>query len=328
MHRDSKFNIITEGQKIGIKLTCEKYHISRTIYYRWLKRYKTSGIKGLDNIEKNFIPPNKTKSETTNTVINLIKAHPHYGPRSIKYLLDEVGENISESAVYNIMKRNNLSTKAQRIRFASKKEKRQAISYPSFNQLGSGECWLFWATYYGHFENYGPIYEYTIFDYKSKIACSRLYNALSVSFFEDLLMAAAIPVAQTLNFNTKHLCLFDDSDYIHKHAETFLTNTTVIFQDSGYDITVHLLKNGDDLNQLQELKKIYTHNCLSFLMPYIQKGISFNTLKIQFQKHIREYNLSYKSPYDAAFYSPVEYHVKETHSDPILPLWAYVDRSY
>ncbi|MCC5910086.1 MAG: helix-turn-helix domain containing protein [Clostridiaceae bacterium] len=328
MDRDLKFTIICEGQKFGVSSTCKKYNISRTLYYRWLKRYKTLGIKGLDDVTKNFTPVNKTKPEVVSTILNLIKKHPNYGPREIKYLLEEIGYNISESAVYNVMKRNNLTTRAKRIKFANKREKQITRNYPDFDNLKNGECWLCWTTSYGDFENIGTIYQYTIFDYKSKITCTRLYNQLSMKNFEDILTAVAIPVAQNLNFEAKHLCFFEDYKIIEKQKDSFLSHIYTIFQNTGFDINIHLLKENDDLIKTEESRKDYTHHCLSFLMPFIHKGASFNELKIHLQKYIRDYNINHKSSYNDGFYSPVEYHVKSTNTEMILPLWAYIERRY
>lgn len=328
MHRDLKFNIISEGQKLGISATCAKYNISRTLYYRWLSRYKKLGLKGLDDIEKKFSPINTTKPEIVSTILSLIKTHPDYGPRAIKYLLEDIGYDISESAVYNVMKRNNLTTKSKRVKFSTKKDKKITRIYPCFEDMRSGECWLFWTTHYGDYESLGTIYEYTIFDYKSRVACSRLYNSLSQECFEDLLTAAAIPVAQSLAFDIKHLCIFEDQDNKRKLMESTLSNINEIFHNNGYEITMYLLKEENQIDALRELRKNHTHSNLSYLIPFIHKNISFNSLKIHLQKHIRDYNLNIKTLYSGELYTPVEYHVKSTGTDMILPLWAYIDRKY
>ncbi|WP_353892872.1 helix-turn-helix domain-containing protein [Proteinivorax hydrogeniformans] len=325
MDKQLKFEIIIEGQKYGVTATCKKHNISRTLYYRWLKRYKTHGIEGLGKIEKSFTPVNKTKPEIVSTILNLIKKHPKFGPREIKYLLEEIGYDISESAVYNVMNRNNLTKRAKRLKFANKSEKKANRNYPDFGRIKSGECWLCWTTFCGEFEALGSIYAYTIFDYKSKIACTRLYNQLSMKNFEDILTGLAIPVAQSLSAEGKHLCFFDN-DITVKQKGSLLSYTTV--QHFGYDINVHMLKESDDLTEANELRKEYTHRCLSFLMPLIYKGVSFNKLKIDLQSYIRDYNIKNKLSYNGELYSPVEYHAKSTNAEVILPLWAYIERQY
>ncbi|KAB3530761.1 helix-turn-helix domain containing protein [Alkaliphilus pronyensis] len=336
MDKDLKFAIITEGQRHGVTLTCKKHNISRTLYYRWLKRYKSFGISGLDNTQKNFTPVNKTKAEIELTILRLVKRHPDYGPRQIKYLLEEIGHNISESAVYNVMKRSNLTTRFKRIRFSNKRGKRDNNNYPDFNELKSGECWLFWTTYYGFFEGIGDIYEYTIFDYVSRIACSRLYSNLSIENLENILTAVAIPVAQNLSIEVKHLCFFQDSKIIHKKTDYCISYIDGIFKNSGFDISVHVLKEQDKLsnapleifNRLRGLREGYTDGCLSYLMAFTHSAATFKELKTHLQKYIRDYNINYMSDYGGRLYSPVGYHVKQTNSEMVLPLWAYIEREY
>lgn len=328
MHKKLKFNIISEGQINGVSATCRKYNISRTIYYRWLKRYKARGIEGLDDIKKDFVPINKTSTEIENALFSLFKTYPRYGPKAIKYLLEEIGYKISESAVFNVMKRHNLTNKESRIRLAKKKDNNITSILPPLSEVNSGDCWIFWITDYGNFENIGNIYEYTIFDFKSRIACTRLYHDISFNNFEDLLTAVAIPVAQTLNFSTKYLCFFQDLKIIKQNRNILNSKISKIVQDNGLDVKIHILKSNETLAKIDELRKQYTEGCLSFLMPLIHEGMSFNDLKIQFQKNIRAYNLSHKATFDNEICSPIEYHNKLTNNLLILPLWAYIDRQY
>ncbi|XMB86063.1 helix-turn-helix domain-containing protein [Mycoplasmatota bacterium WC44] len=328
MHKDFRFKIISEGLKNGISVTCRKYKISRTIYYRWLKRYKSLGIEGLNDIEKNSIPINKTNSETENALLNLIKAYPHYGPRALKYLLDELGYNISESAVFNVMKRNSLTNKDKRIKFAKKRESKITKIIPSLAELETGECWIFWITDYGYFKNIGNLYSYTLFDLKSRITCTRLYNDISLNNFEDILTAVALPIATTLNLKINYLCFFKSVKFIKKSKSIFKSKISRIVQDHGLDVRIHILDTHEDLDRINGLKKQYTKECTSFLMTLINGGISFTELKIRFQKYIRNYNINDKSVYDKEICSPVEYHNKLTNTKLILPIWAYIDRKY
>ena len=204
VQKDFRFKIISEGLANGVSVTCRKYNISRTLYYRWLKRYKSKGIDGLEDVKKDFIPINKTDIEIEDALLNLIKEYPHYGPRALNYLFDELGYKISESAVYNIMKRNQLTKKEDRIKFAKKQDSKVITSIPPLTMLKSGECWIFWITDYGSYKITGNIYEYTFYDLKSHIACTRLYQEVSLENFEDLLAATAMPVAQTLHMNINY----------------------------------------------------------------------------------------------------------------------------
>ncbi|WP_160719743.1 helix-turn-helix domain-containing protein [Isachenkonia alkalipeptolytica] len=328
MDKDHKFRILMEGQKKGVSATCEKHGISRTLYYRWLNRYKSYGIEGLKKQKRNFTPVNKTKPEILSAILSLVKKHPSYGPRELCYLLGDIGYQISESAVYNTLRSHGLSTKQERLRFAKGKKKALLKNDISFKDLASGECWLAWATYYGDFKGIGPVYEYTIFDYKSKIACTRLYSTLASDNFKNLLEALALPVAQSLNMELKFLCFFEEGKDMENFSESFFTDIFTIIRNQGFALDIHLLKQGAYVPEIQQFRKDYTNRCLSFLMPYIKRETSFNGLKIFLQEYVRDYNLHHKQTYQEKDYSPVAYHVHTTDSKMILPLWAYMDRLY
>ncbi|MGL5087563.1 MAG: hypothetical protein ACRC68_17900 [Clostridium sp.] len=327
--KDIKFKIISEGINNGVSYTCKKYNISRTLYYRYLNRYKCSGIDGLDTIKKDFVPVNKVSSETENALLILIKQYPTYGPKYLKYIFDEVGYNISESAIYNIMKRNNLTKKENRIKFAKKTNNQITESIPSLDNLNSGECWLFWITDYGNFKNIGHIYEYTLYDYKSRISCSRLYTQVSFDNFEDILTSTAMPVAKTLNLKVSYLCLYNNDKIFNNSKKSFNSSINKIICDNSFDFKVHILLEGSDhLKAINELRGKYTENCLGFLMPLINKALSFDEIKPKFQGYVRNYNMIFKSKFDNEDYTPVDYHNKITNNKVILPMWAYINRDY
>ncbi len=328
MQKEQRFKIITEGLKNGISFTCRKYDVSRTIYYRWLNRYKSYGIDGLDDKKKNFTPQNKTKESVEQNIFNLIKIYPEYGPKAIKYLLEELGHTISESAIYNVMKRHNLSRKINRINFAKKGDQSIAQAIPSLDELRSGECWIFWITEFGNYSTIGQMYSYTFFDLKSRIACTRLYNKVTYENFEDLLTSVALSVATSLNLKINYLCFFEDRKILN-HADTIAkTKINRTLQNHGYDVKIHFLKTNSDLSEINQLRINYVSECITFLMPLVNGGKSFEDIKFAFQDHIRMYNIRYEKEYDIGKFSPVDYHNKITNTKLILPIWAYMDRFY
>jgi len=328
MDQNQRLKIISEGQKHGVSKVCTQYNISRTIYYRWLKRFKAQGADGLKDQSKNFTPVNKTTPEIEAILLNLFRQYPHYGPKAIKYLLEEMGYFIGESAIFNVMKRFDLTNKNQRLKYARKRKTATGLKQRKISDYKSGECWLFWTTDYGNHNHVGHIYEYTFFDVKSKIACTRLYNSLSYDNFEDLLMAVALPVAQTLSFDTKCLYFFDRDDILTQNLDQVRHQITKTIHSYGFDLSIHQIKDAIDIDIAKTLKSVYTHHCLSFIMPLLKLDYNLAKIKIDFQKYIRAYNIVDKNTYDGVAYSPIEYHLKATNSKLILPLWAYMDRKY
>jgi hypothetical protein len=262
-------------------------------------------------------------------LLNLIKQYPSYGPKYLKCIFDELGYNISESAIYNIMKRNNLTKKELRIKFAKKQEKQVSIPLPPLSELNSGECWLFWITDYGVHKNIGSIYEYTLYDFKSRITCSRLYKEIDFNNFEDILTSTAMPVAKTLNLKVNYLCLFDNDKIFNKSKKTFNSKINKITSDNGFDFKVHILLDDNiDISIINNLRKKYTECCLSFLIPLINDNLSFKELKLKFQTYLRDYNINCTSKFGNENLTPVDYHNKITNNKTILPMFAYLNREY
>lgn len=328
MNHDQRFRIITEGQRNGVSETCQKYAISRTIYYRWLARYKKSGMAGLVNVKNNAIPVNKTSEEMTNLVLNLIRAYPTFGPRELTYRIKDMGYTLSESAIYQFMKRNNLSTREKRLKFVSKKKHILPLSSVDTYHLQLEGSWLIWITPYGKFSHLGPIYEYTIFDYHSHIACSRLYQNISVSCFEDLLTAVALPVAQSLRLETHHFCFMQDLEITTSRKQNILDSFEQVLSANNLEGQIHVLTSSKDFPSAYEKREKYTEMILSHLLGLLNGTVSFDEIKLNLQKFIRDYNLHQKQTYSIGNYTPIQYHTVSNELDIVLPLWAYIDRPY
>lgn len=328
MNKHDKFKIITEGQAFGVSATCKKFNISRTLYYRWLNRYKTSGYEGLGEVKKQFTPSNKTSQVIEKALIKLIYKYPNYGPRALKYLLEDFGYNISESAVFNIMKRHDLTNKAKRHRFINKNKNKVLDDLPNFDHIQCGECWLFWITSYGDYQDIGPVFEYTLYDMISKIACTRFYNNITLANFEDLLGAVALPVAQTLQFKTRYLCFLDENALIKKGKKFFASEISKIIDKHGFGVSVHILNELEMPDEVKHSKHNYTEGCLSYLFDHKDEMTSFMSLKLKFQHYIRYYNMEKKDVFSDQEITPVAYYNRQTGTKLILPLWAYIDREY
>ena len=44
---DEKLSILQEGENHGVDVTCRKYNLSRSLYYRWRNMYNRHGPDGL-----------------------------------------------------------------------------------------------------------------------------------------------------------------------------------------------------------------------------------------------------------------------------------------
>lgn len=328
MEKNERFKIISEGLQNGVSETCRKYDISRTLYYRWLKRFKTQGIDGLEDQKKSFLHPNRTAEVIEDKIFELIKTYPTYGPQALKYLLDELGYAVSESAVYNVLKRHNLSTRASRLHFSKFKDKDIRETLPPISHIKSGESWIFWITDYGNYDHIGRVYVYNFFDLKSKIACARIYSKVSFNNFEDLLTATALSIARSLNMKIDHICLFEDRKILKSLESISRSKIHKTLLNHGFESRVHFLDHYNDQIEVDALRATYMEESSAFLMPLMNSIYSFDALKIELQHFIKKYNLHSERNYDQEWYTPMAYHNKLTHTKLILPIWAYMDRKY
>ncbi len=331
-NRDEKLALLLEGQREGVREVCARFGISRTLYYRWLSRYREGGIDGLDVIKRRVEPPNKTDVSIRTAMLNLVKQQPHFGPRALKYLLDDLGMKISESAVYNLLKREGLSLRDQRVRYARQRlgvtaRHHAHANLPAFGDLKSGEGWLFWTVAVGHTRSAGPLYVYTFMDVVSRIACSRIYANLHLDHFENLLTAVAMPVAQSLKLDIKHLYLTKEDRLFAKKRDASWAAIDKILHVGGFDVALGEA-HSEDMPQIKALKIGYNSLCLGSLMPLLKSGEGQEAIKGHLQQWVRDYNLNHMSLYEGGLDTPVNYHGKKMETDLILPLWAYLERSY
>lgn len=328
MDAERKLQIIQEGQRIGVNKTCEKHGISRTLYYRWLKRYSTLGVQGLETVIREFTPPHKISSKTEALVLEGIRQHPEFGPRELKYQLEHQHLKISESGVYNIMKRHDLSTKSQRLKYSQKRKFDGPTAVLDIDQYTSGQCWISWITHYGYFDKLGDIYEYSIMDLASRIACSRLYTQLHMDSVADLVTAVALPIAQSLSFDTKHLYFIDQLDELKRFKVKLPQQIHRLVQNVGFELDIQFLSKDEVPELCHSLRAEYTKRCLSHLMPYLTQGESLQSVRYHLQTYIRAYNLTLPMLLSTSGLAPMAFHTETTSHRMVLPLWAYIERDY
>lgn len=125
---------------------CRDFNVSRTIFYRWLKRYQGAN-KNTDIL--NSLRPAKENhwkfvSGASEIILKIVIEHPEYSHLKIsKILVRKTGEKILGShGVYNCLKRLNLNTYQRRLAFAKSqtvvvpaREEEKAWSFPLFGRF-------------------------------------------------------------------------------------------------------------------------------------------------------------------------------------------------
>lgn len=99
----------------------QRCQMSHTTFYKVLKRYEEQGEAGL--YDKERVPkiwPNQTPPDVEEAILAYVQKHPTYGPRRISAELrkpENGGIKVGETAVYGVLKRNDLNTRQKRLKW-------------------------------------------------------------------------------------------------------------------------------------------------------------------------------------------------------------------
>lgn len=183
----TKYVILKHALKENnVSQTCDLFGISRTTFYNWQRDYQKYGMIGLESKEpKKPEMPNKVSKHIEQEILAYVARYPVDGPKQIYYELRAEGMDVGETGIYNVLKRNRLTRKAQRVEYSRnkslhiKKDRKEDKVEPSFfnkQEPYAGYLVLQRINYIGSFDKIGRIYQYTFYDTISKWATVKIYN--------------------------------------------------------------------------------------------------------------------------------------------------------
>jgi len=195
---NEKIMILELADKTGnISQVCRQSGVSRSQYYEYKRRFKQSGIKGLNNmppVHKSH--PQKTPLDTVEKIFELSLQHPTWGCSKLKSHLGDNGMHLSSPTIQRILIQHGMRSIKDRILFLEKKslienfplnveqlaavekynpcykERYRNISHPG--QLLIHEFFLI-----GTFSQFGKVYLQTIVDAFSCYGFALLNHARS-----------------------------------------------------------------------------------------------------------------------------------------------------
>jgi len=330
-----RHEILLCGQEEGVSAACKKYKISRTLYYRWHKRFDEQGLEGLKDQVRHYLPPNKAALAVEQAVLDAIVSFPDYGPQSIAWLLEDQDIIISSSGVYNIMCRHELNQKAARKNYSRKirteqhqaqepEQKNRSDRAPEPEQLTVGECWLAWTVERGYQPGIGNLYQYAVVDLKSGVACSRLYTKKNSACALDLLLGVAIPMGNEL--------LMQPSWMMTPHQQEYTSgriHSRHLYSSNLREINIKQVIWEEKNNLYSKTVQVFNQKSGDYLESLLESAGSFEEIKDEFQKFIRDYNLEMSLGYgENAEKTPMEIVVAIKGAGVTLPLWSYLNRKY
>ncbi len=106
-----------EGWSSMVEL-CERYGISRRVGYKWVERYRSEGLSGLnDRTSRRHTQARETPPELRAEIIELRKRHPTWGPKKLKAWLERRRPGVpwpAPSTMGEILRREGLSKRRRR----------------------------------------------------------------------------------------------------------------------------------------------------------------------------------------------------------------------
>lgn len=181
-------------QSVKVNDICNSFGISRTTFYKWLKRYRTHGCSGLSNkLKTQGRQPKQISQKLEKVILDYSYHNPACGPVSISLNLSIMGINIGKTAVYNTLKRHGLNLRKDRFqRIENTQNKiitdRQLAKSRSLKTKAPGYLVAIDTTYIGTLKGIGRIYQMTAIDTFSNYAWAKVYTCKSAQSACDFLM--------------------------------------------------------------------------------------------------------------------------------------------
>lgn len=180
-----KFIRLIEGSDLTISESLAKYDVPRSTYYRWKRKLKTMGIKGLEDNKPHRVRTwNQLLPQQVDKILEYATFYPELSCREISfYITDAEGFSVSESTVYRRLKERALIREPKIRTFPASDEFR--IKTTGINQL-----WQIDATYL-KVDRWGWFYLISVLDdYSRKILAWQLRAKMDSGAFSDVVELA------------------------------------------------------------------------------------------------------------------------------------------
>lgn len=96
MEEKTRFVLQAESGMYTMSELCAWYEISRKTGYKWLRRYRESGLEGLREMSRrHHSHPHKTAKELEAAIIDVRMRHERWGPRKLHRILQREHPDIA-----------------------------------------------------------------------------------------------------------------------------------------------------------------------------------------------------------------------------------------
>lgn len=124
-----KLSVLELAQSLGnVTEACRQRGVSRTQFYEYKRRFQTHGIEGLKDLPPiHKTHPFTTPPETVKRILALSLEHPGWGCIKLSSMLKLEEINVSSPTIQNILIKNNMGSKYERLLKLEEKAAQKAI---------------------------------------------------------------------------------------------------------------------------------------------------------------------------------------------------------
>ncbi len=314
-----KYRILKHAMKEkNVSRTCQLFGISRATFYNWNRAYAKYGISGLELKEpQKPTMPNKVSIETEHRILSYVILYPADGPKRIYYELKSDGLLLGESGIYNVLKRNGLTTKSSRSAYSKEHMRdRNDLSEQCLDDEGASTRAMFKSNkklplnsdfpghrviqridFMGTFDGIGKIYQYSVIDTFSRWGVVKLYNRKRDIDVWDFFEVKLVYLMKIFNLNIDKLFtvkskafipFFVSGDKYPDILETFKIDHQFISQEHE---TLQKSKAVESLESLESFNRMLLKDFYGKIGSEIQYE-SFAQVERAMNKFVRHINFS------------------------------------
>jgi len=230
-----RLRVMARAQELhNVTRACREFGISRTLFYRWRKRYLAYGRDGLHPSQpgpRRGRPP-LLSIQTERAILALALAWPTWGPAQLANQLrrrEHGGLRIAPSTIYRLLRRMGLQTRWERLavleahsaqaaglltertrRQLAAAQRRQA---PHIQASKPGELVCLDTFYIGNLKGVGKVWQYTACDAACSFAVAQVSLKFSAQAAARFLTGRVLPTFQAAGWSVQRILTDQGNEY-------------------------------------------------------------------------------------------------------------------
>jgi transposase InsO family protein len=228
---DFRLYVLRRAKELGnTSAACAELGISRTLYYRWRKRFERYGADGLHPRRRraSWGRPPEIESHDERAILALALSWPTWGPNRIALQLSRTGCSLSPSTVYRALRRAGLRTRRERLAVLEHHSAQRAglLTERTRRRLDAarrrrrhvqaqepGDLVCLDSFYIGKLKGVGKVWQLTACDAASSLATARIVRAADAQETAHFLKDTLVPLYRRAGWRIKRVLTDQGSEY-------------------------------------------------------------------------------------------------------------------